>query len=576
MSKFVEGNYLYNNRDAYLQDNWKVTNKLTLDYGMRFVHQQPQYDAFLQASNFLPEKWDPSQAPTMYSAGCANGVYPCSGTNRQAMNPLTGQFLGPTSALSIGQLVPGTGNPTNGIFLSGQGIVDTTYKWPTIALAPRFGFGYDLLGDQRVIWRGAAGLFYDRPDGNSIYGMVANPPTATTVTVNFGQLQSIGSGGLVAGPPALTVFEYDADLPSSVQWSSGVQIALPWSSALDLSYVGQYGYNLFQNVDINQVDIGAAFLPENQDRTLNSTVPGGNAVVTDLMRGYRGYGQINQFWSRGWNKYHSLQTSFNRRFTNGLSFALNWTLGLTNDTNAGPRLEHAPDGTLRYRADQEEADKLLGRGQLQRHTIKGNFVWDLPDLNRGATPMRQVLAAIANDWQLSGIVTGQSGDRYSVGYNYQSGGGNVNITGSPNYGGRVVINGDPGSGCSDNQYQQFNTSVFSGPAVGSVGLESGQNYLTGCFEKFLDLAIARNFHFGGNKMVQLRLEMFNALNTVVYDQRNSTINIQSPTDPTVTNPQYNADGSLVQTRIRPNNGGFGAATRAMPLRSMQAQIRFQF
>ena len=91
------------------------------------------------------------------------------------------------------------------------------------------------------------------------------------------------------------------------------------------------------------------------------------------MRAYRGYGQINQFWGRGWNKYHSIQTSFNRRFTNGLSFGLNWTLGLSNTTNAGARLEHAPDGTLRYRADQEEADRVLGRGQLQRHTIKGHL-----------------------------------------------------------------------------------------------------------------------------------------------------------------------------------------------------------
>src|SRR5215218_2470480 len=102
------------------------------------------------------------------------------------MHPLTGQFLGPLSALSIGQLVPGTGNPTNGIFLSGQGIADTTYTWPSLALAPRFGFAYDTRGDQHIVWRGAAGLFYDRPDGNSIYGLVANPPNSSAVTVNFG------------------------------------------------------------------------------------------------------------------------------------------------------------------------------------------------------------------------------------------------------------------------------------------------------------------------------------------------------------------------------------------------------
>ena len=72
-----------------------MTNRLTLDYGMRFVHQQPQYETTGQASNFLPEEFARGAAPLLYVAGCANGVYPCTGTNRQAMNPVTGQFLGP-------------------------------------------------------------------------------------------------------------------------------------------------------------------------------------------------------------------------------------------------------------------------------------------------------------------------------------------------------------------------------------------------------------------------------------------------------------------------------------------------
>ena len=173
------------------------------------------------------------------------------------------QFLGAGSALFIGQLVPNTGNLTNGIFLAGQGIVETSYKWPTLALAPRFGFAYDVSGDQKMILRGATGLFFDRPDGNSIYGLVANPPNASTVTIQFGQLQNLTS--TISGPPALTVYEYDSKLPSSIQWSTGMQVALPWSSVIDVSYVGQYGYNLGQNVDINQVDMGAAYLSQNQD-----------------------------------------------------------------------------------------------------------------------------------------------------------------------------------------------------------------------------------------------------------------------------------------------------------------------
>jgi hypothetical protein len=62
----VEGNFVYRNTEGYIQDNWKVNSRLTLDYGLRFVQQAPQYDRLGQASNFLPERWDASAAPALY------------------------------------------------------------------------------------------------------------------------------------------------------------------------------------------------------------------------------------------------------------------------------------------------------------------------------------------------------------------------------------------------------------------------------------------------------------------------------------------------------------------------------
>jgi hypothetical protein len=75
-SRWAEGAYLAINHEAFIQDNWKVKPNLTLDYGLRFVHQVPQYDAYLQAANFFPEEWSRASAPVLYVAGCANGARP--------------------------------------------------------------------------------------------------------------------------------------------------------------------------------------------------------------------------------------------------------------------------------------------------------------------------------------------------------------------------------------------------------------------------------------------------------------------------------------------------------------------
>ena len=109
-----------------------------------------------------------------------------------------------------------------------------------------------------------------------MFSIPGNPPISTSQDLRNGQLQTLGTGLSTTGVPALITFQYDAKVPSSWQWQGGVQMALPWSSALDVSYVGNRGFNrlrAFQgggngSVDLNAVDIGAAYLPQNQDPTL--------------------------------------------------------------------------------------------------------------------------------------------------------------------------------------------------------------------------------------------------------------------------------------------------------------------
>ena len=178
------------------------------------------------------------------------------------------------------------------------------------------------------------------------------------------------------------------------------------------------------------------------------------------------------------------------------------------------------------------------------HIIKGNFVWELPKLSGTSGAMRAV-GAVVNDWQLSGVYTGGSGTTYDARYSYQQNGSNVNLTGSPNYLARIVVTGDPGSGCSSNQYKQFNTEAYSGPGYFSIGNESGANLLRSCNLNFWDFAINRNITLGGGRTVQLRFDIFNAFNTVVYNSVQTQATFNSPATPTtVTNNQYNADGSV--------------------------------
>jgi hypothetical protein len=249
-------------------------------------------------------------------------------------------------------------------------------------------------------------------------------------------------------------------------------------------------------------------------------------------------------------------------------------LSATGSTPA--RLQHAPDGSYSIRADQAEADRLLGHTIDRRQLLKGYFVWDLPDLQGPQGGLRAV-GWIVNDWQLSGIWTGMTGNPYTIGYSYQSGGSSVNLTGSQDYGARIRIVGDPGNGCSSDPLRQFNTAAFQGPLPGSVGLESGNDYLRSCFSSVLDLSIARNIKLGGSRQIQLRVDMFNAPNSAIIDGRNTTINLSNPNDPvTATNLPFDGNGNVIESRSRPRGAGFGVATGYQSPRSLQAQIRFSF
>jgi hypothetical protein len=121
-----------------------------------------------------------------------------------------------------------------------------------------------------------------------------------------------------------------------------------------------------------------------------------------------------------------------------------------------------------------------------------------------------------------------------------------------------------------------------------VGLESGVNYLVGCPDHTVDLALQRTFRAGGARRLTVRLDAFNAFNAVIFNARQTQLQLNSPTDLTIRNPQFVAkDGDttlapgatgtvLNSNRLTPNAAGFGAVTGAQAMRSFQLNVRFAF
>jgi hypothetical protein len=109
-------------------------------------------------------------------------------------------------------------------------------------------------------------------------------------------------------------------------------------------------------------------------------------------------------------------------------------------------------------------------------------------------------------------------------------------------------------------------------------MESGRNYMRGCLTRNVDMSLVRRIRVSHSERyrAELRADVFNAFNTVDINGRNTSVQFTSPTNLTVVNSQFNADGSLNQSRLKPNNAGFGAANSARTLRNLQLQLRFQF
>jgi hypothetical protein len=564
-SKYALPEWRYKNFEWYAQDNWKATGRLTLDYGVRFYYLTPQWDTTLQASNFLPDAFNPNAAAKLFTPVCI-GAAPCSGTARRGMDPqLVGSGVAPTldntvEERFIGRLVPGS-DRFNGAFQAGQGIDDQLQNGAAFKASPRLGVVYDITGKSETIVRGGVGIFYDRPQGNMVFDMIANAPGVLVSSVQWGRLQDLtGATGDPDATLSLNPTAFDFNPPRVTAWNVGLQQKLLRNIIFDVAYVGSKSDGLLRQVQINSVPLGATFLPQNQDPTRDpSATPGATALPNDLLRPFRGYSNIRMWDYSGYSNYHALQTSLNRRFESGFAFSTFyvWSKALgINSTDFSPGVPNATDAEVR-RLDYSYLD------YDRPHNFVVNFIYQTPKVANGA------LGLAANDWQLSGIYRWTSGRPYTVNYSIP-GITDANLSGTASPAARVALTCDPGNGWSGDPYKQLNTACFAPPQPGSRGDESARFFVRDPPTNNIDLSLSKNFGIVKSVKFEVRVDMFNALNHTQFTGVNRTVNFASLTDRTITNLPYDANGVLVR------QNGFGSINGVAQPRTLQVVTRLTF
>jgi hypothetical protein len=405
-------------------------------------------------------------------------------------------------------------------------------------------------------------VFYDRYEGNISFALISNPPTTFTPNINFGRLQDLDPANALLAPSGLNAQAASGEVPSTYNFNMGFQKKLPGGAIFDIAYVGSIANHLPRQVNLNAVPYGARFLPENQDPTLGaSTLPGQNALDADFLRPYQGYSNINMRLYDANSNYHGLQTQIDRRFANGLFLNANytWSKALsTQDTNGEFSRIDGNDKRANYGP----------AGFDRRHIFNFNWVYQVPKMENAGF----LLGGLVNNWQVSGGYRLESGTPYGLTWSVNGISTNTNIAGSnTENANRPIINGDTGPGYDVNDpYQQIPVNIYAQSPVGSIGLESGRNYLNRAPINNVDLSVEKGFGLGGRRRLAFRVDAFNALNHTQFNDVASNMQFQALGNNTIVNLPYDANGNLVRTN------GFGAVTSVRGARVLQVLGRLQF
>ncbi len=490
-------NLHYPSFETYIQDDWKVTPRLTLNLGLRWSYFPSPSDVNNTLNNFDPLLYNRAAAPTIVTGAGGAGVFA-------------------PGALNAGNYVNGLIFPTGIACKNAQAIASNAVCSPygslinassNLNLAPRFGFAWDPVGDGKTAVRGGYGIFYDRPS-NGLWEQNAftNPPRVQTATVFNTQAESINVfdnplAGVSSGPPVapnrLIASGTPAFKVSSYQsFNFSIQREILKGSRLEVAYVGTLGRHLVGDVDINEPTLAARFA--NPNASVQAVSP------------YLGYDVITSRNAVFNSNYNSLQVSFNRQMSNNLSIGAAYTWSKTMTNNFEER-GNAPQDSYNFGGS-------YGPSELNTPQVFiSNFVYLLPFFKTQSGFRGHLLGG----WQVSGIVTVQTGQSLLITQSTDpflcsaapcSTGTFPGGLGLNNPGSTVAIRPDAISQINypKTLNQWFSTGSFAN-AVGHFG-SSGTGNVLGPGQQIWNLALMKNTRFGERYTFQLRLEAFNAFN----------------------------------------------------------------